>query len=119
MSDMKNKKRSGKGAGLGVGFSEYKKRVLEDPDVRGAYEELEPEFELIASLIALRGRRGMSQDELAEAVGTKQPAIARIESGRYRGMSVATLEKMARALNARLVIRFEEAKKKRGQADVG
>ena len=53
------------------------------------------------------------------ALCTKQPAIARIESGRYRGMSVATLGKMARALDARLVIRFKDAKKKRGQARVG
>ncbi len=116
MTDTKEKKRSDRETCLGADFSEYKKRLLEDPDVRSAYDELEPEFELIASLIALRGRRGMSQDELAEAVGTKQPAIARIESGRYRGMSVATLEKMARALDARLVIRFEEAKKKRHRA---
>lgn len=119
MSDAKGKKRFGKGAGLGAGFSEYKKRLLEDSGVRAAYEELEPEFELVASLIALRRERGMSQDELAVALGTRQPAIARIESGRYRGMSVATLEKLARALNARLVIRFEEAKRKRGRADAG
>lgn len=117
MSDTKNKGRSD--AGLGVDFSEYKKKLLDDPDVRAAYEVLEPEFELIASLIAMRGRRGMSQDDLAAAVGTKQPAIARIESGRYRGMSVATLEKMARAMNARLVIRFEEAKRKRSRAGAG
>jgi DNA-binding XRE family transcriptional regulator len=119
MNNTKDKKRSGAGAGLGDDFSEYKKSLLGDPEFRAAYDELEPEFELIASLIALRGRRGMSQDDLAEAVGTKQPAIARIESGRYRGMSVATLEKMARALDAKLVIRFEEAKKKRGRARVG
>ena len=104
---------------MGVATGSIAHRLSEmlfgNPDVRSAYEELEPEFELIASLIALRGRRGMSPDELANAVGTKQPAIARIESGRYRGMSVATLEKMARALNARLVIRFEEAKGKRGR----
>jgi len=45
--------------------------------------------------------------------------VSHIERGRYRGMSVATLEKMTRALDARLVIRFEEAKKKRGRARVG
>ena len=118
MSDTKDKRRPGGGTGLGDDFTEYKKKLLEDPGVRAAYDAFEPEYELIASLIALRRRRGMSQDDLAEAVGTKQPAIARIESGRYRGMSVATLEKMARALNARLVIRLEEAKRKPVQAGV-
>ena len=94
--------------GLGEPFSELKDRLLADDELRAAYEEMEPEFELVASLIELRRQRGLSQEELAQEVGTKQPAIARIESGRYHGMSVATLEKLAKALKAKLVIRFEE-----------
>lgn len=94
--------------GLGQPFSELKDRLLADNELRAAYEEMEPEFELIASLIELRRHRGLSQEELARTIGTRQPAIARIESGRYHGMSVATLEKLAKALKAKLVIRFEE-----------
>ena len=93
---------------VGKSFSELKDRLLEDDEARAAYEELGPEFELIASLIDLRRQRGLSQTELARMVGTRQPAIARIESGRYHGMSVATLEKLAKALKTKLVIRFEE-----------
>ena len=95
--------------GMGESLTGLKDRLLRDEEFRAAYEELGPEFEMIASLIELRRQRGLSQEELAQAVGTRQPAIARIESGRYRGMSVATLEKLAKALKARLVIRFEEA----------
>jgi len=94
--------------GVGQPFSRYKEELLQTPEVLAAYEELGPEFELIASLIELRRLRGLSQEGLAQAVGTRQPAIARIESGRYRGMSVKTLEKLAHALKAKLVIRFEE-----------
>ena len=112
---MSNRKVKGKSTkdmdrrGVGESFSDLKERLLADEETRSAYEEMDTEFELIASLIELRRRRGLSQKDLAQSIGTRQPAIARIESGRYRGMSVATLEKLARALKAKLVIRFEES----------
>ncbi|RJO74425.1 MAG: XRE family transcriptional regulator [Myxococcales bacterium] len=109
MTVSKNKRSRGRPAAkVGPSFAEYKAELLKDPEVAAAYAEMGPEFEMIASLIELRRERGLSQEELAEAVGTRQPAIARIESGRYKGMSVATLEKLAKALKARLVIRFED-----------
>jgi DNA-binding XRE family transcriptional regulator len=91
-------------------FSELKKQLLANPEVLAAYEEMAPEFELVKSIIELRKAHGMTQDDLAKAIGSKQPAIARIESGRYRGMSLSTLEKMAHALDARLVVRLEDVK---------
>ena len=91
-------------------FSELKKRLLANPEVLAAHEEMAPEFELVKSIILLRKAHGMTQDDLAKAIGSKQPAIARIESGRYRGMSLSTLEKMAHALGARLVVRLEDLK---------
>ena len=109
MSHVTQKKALSKSAGLRP-FSELKKRLLADPEVLDAYEEMAPEFELVKSIIALRKAHGMTQDDLAKAIGSKQPAIARIESGRYRGMSLSTLEKMAHALDARLVVRLEDVK---------
>lgn len=54
---------------------------------------------------ALRERRKITQSELAERVGTKQPAIARLESG--RGVpKLDFLERIARALGTRLEVRF-------------
>jgi len=54
------------------------------------------------------GRRCRNPAMHGKRVCRLQPAIARIESGRYRGMSVKTLEKLAHALKAKLIIRFEE-----------
>jgi len=93
----------------GRAFSELKEKLLADAEVRQAYEDEAPEFELVRSLLALRLERGMTQAELAQAAGTKQPAIARLESGHHRGVSLTTLEKLAHALNARLVVRLEPA----------
>ena len=40
------------------------------------------EFELISSLISMREKSGLTQDEVAKKMGTKAPNISRLESGR-------------------------------------
>lgn len=50
------------------------------------------------SLKALRLSRGLSQADLAEAAGTNQPHIARIESG-ATGINFATAMRISRALS--------------------
>jgi ribosome-binding protein aMBF1 (putative translation factor) len=55
----------------------------------------------------LRGEKGMTQDQVAALIGTKQPAIARVESGRSLP-SPDLLVRIAGALGVRLVIRFEK-----------
>ena len=70
-----------------------------------AYDALEDEFDLAAVLIRARQRAGLSQAQLAERIGTKQPAIARIEGGRLP--STQTLQRIAKATGNRLRISFE------------
>jgi ribosome-binding protein aMBF1 (putative translation factor) len=55
---------------------------------------------------APRAALGISQEELARLVGTSHSAISRIESGRHK-TSVETLQRLAHALGARLVLGFE------------
>jgi DNA-binding XRE family transcriptional regulator len=85
-------------------FSEYKAMILKDPGVCTEYMNLAPEFEVIAALIKLRIRCGMSQKDLAAAIGTRQPAIARLESGVTKGVALTTLVKIARILKAKLTL---------------
>ncbi|MBU0540324.1 helix-turn-helix transcriptional regulator [Patescibacteria group bacterium] len=84
-------------------FSGLKRRILQDKKIRTAYEKLGPEFALIESIIEKRLKKGMSQATLAQKIGTKQSAIARLESGSYNP-SVAFLDKVAKALDADLTI---------------
>ncbi len=84
-------------------FTEVKKELLKDPKFKKAYDELEPEFQLVRQIIKKRIEQGLSQKELAEKMGTKQSAIARLESAEYNP-SVAFLKKTAKALNASLKI---------------
>lgn len=75
------------------------------PGYRKAYDALEGEFELVAALIEARQRAGLSQAELAARIGTKQPAIARMEGGKLP--STTTLQRIAAATGNRLRISFE------------
>lgn len=89
---------------------DYKKHLAEkmkDPDFKKEYEALEPEFELLSSLLNMRKIRHLSQEELASKIGTKQPNIARLEREGYSRASIPFLKKIANALDARLVIHFE------------
>jgi DNA-binding XRE family transcriptional regulator len=49
---------------------------------------------------------GLTQEQLAERMGTSHSAISRVESGQHRA-SVATLERLAQALEVRFVMGFE------------
>lgn len=84
-------------------YSQFKKEVLKNKNIRLAYETFGPEFEVIAALIKRRLEKGFTQQELARRVGTKQSAIARLESGTYNP-SLDFLKKVTHALDARLRI---------------
>ncbi len=60
-----------------------------------------------AQVRALRNRLGLSQTELAQAIGSTAQSVARLEAGRgARGPTVARLDQIARALGTELVITF-------------
>ncbi len=87
-------------------FSEIKKRWLKDPKVRKEYESLREEFQVAEEIIRARTKAHMTQAELAKKVGTKAPAISRLESPGYGKASVAALKKVAHALGCELQIKL-------------
>ena len=88
-----------------VDFKDYKKKLFKDPEFVKAYQELEPEFAIIRKIIESRVKEGVTQKELAKRMKTKQSAISRLESGRANP-SLDFLQRLAKALNTRLEIRF-------------
>ena len=84
-------------------YKNLKNQLLKDKKIKKAYNELEPEFAVIQMIIAKRLRAGLTQAQLAKKIGTKQSAIARIESGNAN-FSIEFLEKMTSAMNAQLSI---------------
>lgn len=84
-----------------------KKTLNENPDIRAEYETLGPEFELLNTLLNARNKAGMTQLEVAEAMGVKRPSVARLESANPKhSPSVRTLHKYAEALGCKLEIKL-------------
>lgn len=92
-------------------ISDLHKRWMKDLEYRKAYDAMEEEFALATAMVAARARAGLTQTELAKRMGTTQPVVARLESGRLRP-STRTLERYARATGSRLKVSFEPAEKK-------
>lgn len=89
-------------------ISELKKRWMADPEFRKEYEGADEEFALIEALIRARVTAGLSQAELAKAMGTTQSAIARLEGGGV-SPSLATLRRYAKATGTKLHIELRPA----------
>jgi len=82
-------------------------RKTRDAAFELALEELRPERALMRALVEARVRAGLTQAQLAQRMGTKQPVIARLEAGR-RSPNIKTLRRLATATGSRLVVRLDE-----------
>lgn len=85
--------------------------------VKAGIAQAKINFEVAQMIYDARSKAGLSQSELAELIGSKQPVIARLEDADYEGHSVTMLQRIAGALEQRLELRFVPQKKpaKRGQ----
>jgi DNA-binding XRE family transcriptional regulator len=78
-------------------FKDWQAEQLKDPEFVAAFRELEPGYQIAR----LRIQRGLTQAQLAEMVGTRQPSIARLENGNSIP-SLSFLMRIADALDARV-----------------
>jgi ribosome-binding protein aMBF1 (putative translation factor) len=86
-------------------WEEHRKQLMKDPKFVKAWQELQPEFEIIEKIIRARIKRGVTQKKLAQRMKTKQSAISRLESG-TANPSLNFLKRLAEALDSRLEIRL-------------
>jgi ribosome-binding protein aMBF1 (putative translation factor) len=84
-------------------FKQFKTRALKSPAVKAEYDALRPEYEVVKTIIEQRLKRGWSQSELAEAIGSRQPVISRLERGEGNP-SLQTLSRIAKALGVSLQV---------------
>ena len=76
---------------------------MKDPDYRREYTKLEPEFQIARQIIGARIKQKMTQEELAEKVGTGQAVISRLE-GMNAKPSISLLQRVARALETKIKV---------------
>lgn len=88
-----------------LSFDNFLKESLKNPKIKAEYDRLQPEFAVINAIISARRKKGVTQEVLAQKLGTKQSVISRLESGRANP-SIMFLKRLAQALNTHLEIRF-------------
>jgi DNA-binding XRE family transcriptional regulator len=81
-------------------------RAKQREGFKKAYEDLEEEYALVREMLAARSRVGLSQEAVAELMGTTKSAISRLEAAGKHAPSVTTLKKYAHAVGCHLEIRF-------------
>jgi transcriptional regulator with XRE-family HTH domain len=87
---------------------------VKDPEFKAEYDALEEEFSIFDALVEARRQAGLTQEEVARRMGTKPPAIARLESSggqKKPSPTLNTLQKYAKALGCRLELRLVPRKK--------
>lgn len=92
-----------------MNHSELKAKVLSNPEVKAAYDDMAPEFALLRQMLKARQTAGLSQADVAALMGTKPPAVTRLESSLGNGKhspSLATLQKYAHAVGYELEIKL-------------
>lgn len=78
---------------------------LKDETFKKEYEALEPEYEIISSLIDARKSNNVTQKQLSEATGIAQSDISKIENG-SANPTLKMLQRLAEGLNMSLKVEF-------------
>ena len=76
------------------------------PEYKREAERTRPLFDFARLVIIRRTELGITQRELARRMGTSHSVISRLERGR-RNFSMTTLQRLARALDTKLVYGLE------------
>lgn len=90
-------------------FDLYLEKQMKDPVFAERFEAAGAAWDVALQIAALRGKAGLSQQELARKVKTTQQQISRMESPAYEGHSLSMLRRVARALNAEVKVAFKPA----------
>ncbi len=83
-------------------FDRFLERKLKDPEYRARFEAADHAWDIALQLAALRQARGLTQKQVAELLGTRQQAIARLEDPTYSGHSLSMVRRYVEALGASL-----------------
>ena len=79
-------------------YQDFETELLNKPGIRKEYEALKPKYDLVRTIIERRNQLQLSQTRLARIIGTRQPAISRLEKG-DSNTTLNTLLKVAEALD--------------------
>lgn len=94
--------------------NEFLEKAKQREGFNKAYEELEEEYELAKEMLAARARAGLTQEDVAEIMGTTKSAISRLEAVGKHAPSLTTLKKYAQAVGCHLEIKLVPERPQQG-----
>lgn len=81
-----------------------RRRIDQDPELKAYVTEARAHRQIAELIHELREAEGLSQQELAEMIGTSQSTIARLEDIEYSGHTLTMLTRILTALGRDLEI---------------
>ena len=84
----------------------FLKKAAKRKEFSKAHEDLEEEYQLTREMLAARAKFGLTQEGVAELMGTTKSAVSRLEAAGKHAPSLTTLKKYARAVGCRLEIKL-------------
>ncbi|MEK6653082.1 MAG: helix-turn-helix transcriptional regulator [Nitrospirota bacterium] len=84
----------------------FLKKALKRKGFRKAYKDLEEEYTLTREMLTARSNFGLTQEAVAELMGTTKSAVSRLEAVGKHAPSLTTLKKYAQAVGCRLEIKL-------------
>ena len=87
----------------------FLQKALKRIGFREAHEDLGDEYTLVRELLAARSRAGLTQEDVAESMGTTKSAVSRLEAVGKHSPSVTTLKRYAQAVGCEVEIRLVPA----------
>ncbi len=88
-----------------MNFKEYRKELMKDPEFVKAYEDLQPEMDIVKAILDARIKQNLSQKELSKLTGINQSEISKLENGE-RNPSIKLLQRLADGMGLTLKISF-------------
>lgn len=71
-----------------------------------AYDVLDLEYQVANQMLKARSRAGLTQDAVAELMGTTKSAVSRLEAAGKHAPSLATLKRYASAVGCELQVKL-------------
>jgi len=92
-------------------YKAFKAEALKDPEVKAVYDKAASAYAMKRDMIAMRRAKGLTQEDMANLLGTRKSNISRLESVNAPGSPrLATIEEYARVLGYRVKVAFEPVK---------
>lgn len=86
-------------------FQEFLEEQLQDNEFRKEWEDIQPEMDVIRTMVDARISQNLTQKELAERTGINQADISKLENG-TRNPSLKLLKRLADGMGMTLKLEF-------------